>query len=220
MRRVPEPELMLDPDQAEAYSSADFAQAHQAFVSLLQQRLPHLPQTASVLDLGCGPCDVTQRVALAYPNWRIVAIDGSPAMLTLGSHRLARAELQGRVRLELCVLPEQEPSGGPFDVVISNSLLHHLQEPAVLWRAIGRHTTKGGSIAVMDLLRPDGEDELQHLLQAARGEPAVLRRDFENSLRAAYTTNEVLQQLQTNGLTQIEVEQVSERHWLAWGPVD
>jgi hypothetical protein len=36
--RVPEPELMVDADQARAYSEANFAEAHDAFVALVHDR--------------------------------------------------------------------------------------------------------------------------------------------------------------------------------------
>ena len=38
MERIPEPELMDDPEQARAYASADFSEPHQAFVERFTQR--------------------------------------------------------------------------------------------------------------------------------------------------------------------------------------
>ena len=39
MDRVPEPELMLDPDQARAYAEADFEAPHRHCVKTLFERL-------------------------------------------------------------------------------------------------------------------------------------------------------------------------------------
>ena len=51
----------------------------------------------------------------------------------------------------------------------------------------------------------------------AANEPEVLRTDFENSLRAAFSLDEVQQQLDDAGLENLEVEQVSDRHMIIYG---
>ena len=67
MKRIPEPELMDDPEQARAYALADFSEPHQAFIDHFARCFPrHRPRR--VLDLGCGPADVTIRFARAYPD--------------------------------------------------------------------------------------------------------------------------------------------------------
>jgi hypothetical protein len=72
----------------------------------------------------------------------------------------------------------------------------------------------------MDLLRPDSPEQVRALVERhAAGEPAVLRRDFEASLYAAYTVAEVERQLEAAGLEAVRVESVSDRHWIAWGPL-
>ena len=80
MDRVPEPELMLDRDQARAYASADFEEPHSHFITLLQQKLPDLPTDGRALDLGCGSGDIALRFARAFPAWSVEAVDGSPAI--------------------------------------------------------------------------------------------------------------------------------------------
>ena len=78
MERIPEPELMDDPEQARAYASADFSEPHQAFVERFTQCFPgHAPRRA--LDLGCGAADITIRFARAYPDCELTAVDGAPA---------------------------------------------------------------------------------------------------------------------------------------------
>ena len=53
--------------------------------------------------------------------------------------------------------------------------------------------------------------------QSAAGEPEVLRRDFYNSLLAAFEPAEVREQLELAGLAQLEVLEVSDRHMLVRG---
>ena len=53
MKRIPEPELMDEVEQARAYAAADFSEPHQAFVKHFRQRFADY-DPKQVLDLGCG----------------------------------------------------------------------------------------------------------------------------------------------------------------------
>jgi trans-aconitate methyltransferase len=215
MKRIAEPELMDDPAQARAYAEADFSQPHEDFVLHFRERFPRF-RAGRVLDLGCGPADVTQRFAAAFPNAHILGVDGSQAMLRLGRRAIVRAGLQDRVRLQRKYLPCKLP--GDFDALISNSLLHHLAHPMTLWDTIFECSTPGTAVFIMDLSRPASLREARHLVGAYAGDaPEVLRRDFLNSLRAAYRPEEAWRQLQTAGLTKLRIETISDRHWIAWG---
>ena len=68
MQRRPEPELMDDTAQAQAYAQADFEQPHSQVIAHFQRCFPRASITGCVLDLGCGPCDITRRFALTYPD--------------------------------------------------------------------------------------------------------------------------------------------------------
>src|SRR5439155_1263356 len=88
MVRIPEPELMDTEEQARAYAKANFSEAHQSYVTLFQETFPQRPAKATVLDLGCGPADVTLRFAQANPGYSFHAVDGSAAMLTCAREAL------------------------------------------------------------------------------------------------------------------------------------
>ena len=220
MLRVPEPELMLDPAQARAYAAADFAEPHERFVALLGQKLRALPPAGSALDLGCGPGDPTLRLARALPGWQVEGVDGSPAMLALAREAASAAGLAARVRFHEARLPELPAAlaGRRFELVLSNSLLHHLADSAVLWEAVRRCAASGASVFVMDLLRPPSVEAARALVDRyAASEPDVLRRDFFHSLCAAYRPDEAHGQLRRAGLDGLACEVVSDRHLLVWG---
>lgn len=218
MQRVLEPELMEQEDQARAYAEADFAEPHQAVIDLLCARLKSLPATGRALDLGCGPADVTIRFARARPGWTTHGLDGSAAMLAHGQRAVSAAGLDGRVTLQLGRLPDAAPPQPPYDLVFSNSLLHHLPDPAVLWQAVARWTREQGAVFIMDLRRPDSVAQASALVQEyAASEPEVLKRDFFNSLCAAFTPDELRAQLAAAGIDGLQVEVVSDRHLIAWG---
>jgi len=218
MQRIPEPELMTGAEQVAAYARADFAEPHERFIRLLGERFADLPIQGRAADLGCGPCDISIRFARAYPSWRIDAVDGSQLMLDAAGPLIEGAGLSARIARHRRLLPCAPPAHGSYDLVFSNSLLHHLPEASVLWAAVCAWTRPGGAVFVMDLLRPASDGDARRLVdQHAGTEPEVLRADFYHSLLAAYRPDEIGEQLAGAGLEQLVVEVVSDRHWIAWG---
>lgn len=219
MKRIPEPELMDDEAQARAYAEADFEEPNSHFAALFDEFIGRLPEGAAVLDLGCGPGDITLRIAAAHPQIEIHGLDGSGAMLAFGHAALAQQpELRDRVSFIEGLVPDALLPRARYDAVISNSLLHHLHDPETLWRMIQARARPGAPVLVMDLMRPADEATAQALVaQYAANEPEVLRRDFYNSLLAAFELEEVRQQLELAGLARLEVRAVSDRHLLVSG---
>jgi len=211
---------MLDPEQVRAYAAADFAEPHQRFIEELQQRLAPLRQRGVALDLGCGPGDISLRFLRALPGWRVDAVDGSPAMIAAGRQAAVAAGLDDRIVLRELRLPDTAAPRRSYDLLFSNSLLHHLADPSVLWSSLRQLSDPDTQVFVMDLMRPASQADAAALVERyASGEPAVLHTDFYNSLRAAYRPEEVQRQLQAAALTHLEIEVISDRHFIVWGSV-
>ena len=215
MQRTPEPELMDDDAQALAYADADFEDSNSSFVRHFQGTFPEWEGSGTLLDLGCGPADIAARLAHAFPDCAVHAVDGSAAMLRCAEAVVARAGAADRVTLVLADAPLPRDD---YDAVVSNSLLHHLPDPAILWGAIRRFARPGAPVFVMDLARPDSPQAARGVVDAyAAGEPDLLRRDFLLSLHASYSVDEVHAQLDAAGLSGLEVGMVSDRHLAVWG---
>ncbi len=216
MQRIPEPELMDEPAQARAYAEADFSEPNALFVSHFLSLAP--PPTGRLIDLGCGPGDICIRLAGALPGWSIVGLDAGPNMLALADDAVRLAGLADQIELVLARLPELAVTG-PFDALVSNSLLHHLPDPMLLWQAIGKLGASGSLVQVMDLSRPESETEVHQIVAThAASEPEVLRQDFHNSLCAAWRPDEVQAQLEAAGLAdRLAISHPSDRHWLVSG---
>lgn len=214
MHRTPEPEeLMDDAEQALAYARADFSEANALFVSLLEQLAP-AGLDGHLLDLGCGPADIPLTLAQRHRGLRIHALDGAPSMLELARQKLHAAGEPGR-RVELLCehLPCPRLATHGYEVVASNSLLHHLADPAVMWQTVARCAKPRAYVLIMDLARPASEVAVDALVESyAIDEADVLRQDFRNSLFAAYTPAEVETQLHAAGLGSLQVSRVSDRH--------
>jgi hypothetical protein len=68
------------------------------------------------------------------------------------------------------------------------------------------------------LKRPESITEAGRLRDTyAKDEPEVLRRDFYNSLLAAFEVGEIQAQLQDEGLAGLNVKAVSDRHLVISG---
>ncbi len=217
MQRVPEAELMNDPAQAQAYASADFSEPHNRFVELFRQRCGG-PLATEVLDLGCGPGDICRRFARAYPDCTIHAVDAAPAMLELGRRTCRAEQLHERITFFQAHLPAARLPRQYYEVILSNSLLHHLRDPGTLWDSIRRFGHSGTTVFVMDLLRPASTQAANRLVDLyAAAEPDILRQDFHNSLCAAYMAEEVSAQLRSHNLGHLQLEVVSDRHFIVFG---
>lgn len=218
MERVREPELMDDDAQAEAYAVADFAGVNQGFVDGFAARFAGFTGRRFV-DLGCGPADIPIRLARRYADATVVGVDGARAMLALGEDAVRTADLSSRIRLVCARLPDPLPDTPRFDAVVSNSLLHHLHDPAVLWHEVLALGAPGAAVWIMDLTRPASTDDARHLVDTyAAGEREVLRTDFYHSLLAAFTPDEIRDQLRAAGLDRaLELAVVSDRHVVVSG---
>ena len=217
MQRIPEPELMDDAEQALAYALADFSEPHNHFVELFKQSLTDDKLEGCILDLGCGPGDICLRMVHAFPAIRILGIDGASAMLALGREAIVNHGMEDRIELMETYLPGDLPRQN-YAAVISNSLLHHLHDPLVLWRSIKSVAQPGTKIFIMDLMRPQSPAQAKNYVGLyAAGEPEILRHDFYHSLLAAYTAEEVEQQLVEENITGLQVKAVSDRHLIVVG---
>lgn len=219
MERIVEPELMDEATQAEAYARADFEAPHSRLVELFRERFPDAPRAARALDLGCGPGDVALRFAAAFPEWEIDAVDGALAMLNASWICRARFPRVGdRVRFHLGRLPDWHPPHPPYDVFLSNSLLHHLHDAAALWSFLD-HWVQGGAIVfIVDLRRPASLEDARRLTEIfTQGEPQVLKRDFFHSLCASFTPEEIRAQMAGTRFSNFTIETPSDRHILVWG---
>ena len=222
MQRIPEPELMDEVGQVLAYAQADFTASDAAMVERLAQLCGEDPGTALV-DLGCGPGNISLLLADRWPAAKVLGLDGAPRMLAVARERLAGAspDLAARLRFKQALLPLAAAGEleARFSAVVSNSLLHHLHDPAALWQTVAQLGAPGAFVYVQDLRRPDNGEAVEGLVAAEMASaPEVLRRDYRASLHAAFTVVEVEQQLEQAGLAaQLQVEPRQERYLEVWG---
>jgi 2-polyprenyl-3-methyl-5-hydroxy-6-metoxy-1,4-benzoquinol methylase len=216
MDRILEPELMEDEAQVLAYAQADFDEENQGFVERFRDYFPDFSE-GRVLDFGCGPADITIRFAKLYSACQVTGVDASAQMIKMGNQAVRQAGLSGRITLR-CERFEVIAGANVADGAIANSLLHHVPNPLLFWNKLRQLVKPGSPVLVMDLLRPESPEEAQAIVDRyAANEPEVLRRDFYNSLLAAFTEDEVTTQLARMNLTRLLIDVPDDRHWVVGG---
>jgi trans-aconitate methyltransferase len=218
MQRTLEPELMLDHEQAIAYSEADFSESDERFVRRFQSQFD-LPLEGEIFDLGCGPGNIALRMANAFPGCSVTGVDGASAMLDIARSRASQmSNISLKPHFLQAVLPSDALPLGRANAVVSNSLLHHLHDPLVLWRTIKQVSAPNAAVLIVDLRRPETTEIAHRIVDTyARGEPEILLEDFYNSLLAAFEVNEVKNQLDLVGLTELKVQAVGDRYLEVFG---
>ncbi len=217
MLRQPEPELMNDDAEAEAYAQADFAEVNQAFADRLVS-LAGLARSARAVDLGTGAADIPIRVVRALPGWHIVAVDAAPTMLRLARAAVEQARVADRIELVLADAKDTGLAAQSFDVIFSNSILHHVTAADRLWSEVARLARPGALVFLRDLARPDSLEAARAIVSRyAGGESALLQEEYLRSLRSAYTPAEVREQLNRAGLHTLHAAMSSDRHFDIFG---
>lgn len=103
-----------------------------------------------ILDLGSGPGVSTCRLAEAFPEAEVVAVDGEPALLERALARAGRLGVASRVRTRQADLAADLTALGDADLLWTSHVLHHLgDQQAGVTRLAGR-LRPGGLLAVAE----------------------------------------------------------------------
>ena len=131
------------------------------FFDLVAQVGAEVP--ASVVDLGCGPGQLTARLADRWPTAQIVGVDASPEMTARANEHAGP-----RVSFQTSDLRNWQPAE-PVDVIISNATLQWLPEHRELLPGLVDRLAPGGWLAFQV---PGNFGEPSHrLLHELAGEP-------------------------------------------------
>lgn len=198
MKRMPEPELMDDPQQVASYAGPFLDNGYWLFIQRFRKFFPGLDPKGAILDLGCGPATIPLRLAKLFPHCEIHGADGALHMLATARKAVQGAGLEDRIRLFHGILPDNiHLPRERYETVISNSFLHHLTDPMVLWNAIRTYSLPHAAVLVIDLLRPSSKESAEFLVDTyTPNAPPMLRQDMLLSLHAAYTLDEISAQLE------------------------
>ncbi len=138
-------------------------------------------------------------------------------MIDLAASAIHVAGLEHQISVLNSYIPDIPVEPHTYTAILSKSFLHHLSNPMVLWQEAIRLGKPGAVLCVMDLIRPSTPEAARTMVERIMPhEKLVLKRDFYNSLQAAFTITEVEEQLHTIGL-RLSVQQMSDRYMLIKG---
>jgi trans-aconitate 2-methyltransferase len=142
---------MWDPGQYRRYGD----ERARPFFDLLARVAAADPKL--VLDLGCGPGELTATLAERWPDAEVIGVDSSAAMIESAR---SGAQRDGRPSFVPGDVRDWEPAG-PADVLVSNAVLQWLPDQlGVLARWTG-FLADGGWIAVQV---PGNNDQPAHVI--------------------------------------------------------
>ena len=217
---------MNDALQVQKYSEADFSLSDQALVDNLEMYLESLnvvPCKGSLfLDLGCGPGNITERLGNKWPDATVVGIDGSSEMVAIARQKNEQRNKKARIsyfsKNISSLASERLINRLSPDVIISNSLLHHLHDPSVLWDCLKILSKKGTVFYHRDLRRPSSVEKVRSLQKKyLPNSHPILVRDYIASLKAAFTVNEVRNQLDKANIKDFKVFEIDDCYLEVFG---
>ena len=217
--RILEPEVMDTEVEALDYDAMDFDRVNGAFCEDLLRRFPS-PRVC--LDVGTGTGRIPLLLCTRDRNVRVVGVDLAEQMLKKAQANIAAAGFTSRASFR--VADAKSLAGTrPFDLVMSNSLIHHIPNPGEALLAMWACVAPGGGLFVRDLYRPPTEKALEEILirnGGASPEDPAERSQFERqlglfraSLHAALTLEEARALAEQLPGASSEVTMTSDYHW-------
>jgi ubiquinone/menaquinone biosynthesis C-methylase UbiE len=211
LTRVLEPEVMDSLEEARDYDAMDHVAVNRTFVA---DFLAVWDGKGPILDAGTGTAQIPIELCLRAETAQVTGIDLAEHMLALGRENVRRAGLDQRIFLEKCDAKKLPYPTASFGVVISNSIVHHIPEPALVVAEMVRVIFPGGRLFVRDLLRPPDNVTVHHLVTAYAGTASAHQRQmFDDSLRAALSLGEIRGLVSALGFDPGTVKQTTDRHW-------
>jgi ubiquinone/menaquinone biosynthesis C-methylase UbiE len=241
LTRILEPEVMDSEQDASEYNSMDHSEVNRRFVDDLltfastgwsrQAAISEArfqdnetagaacsksPKMAlgDVLDVGTGTALIPVALCKQHSACRIMAVDMAVSMLNLAVYNVEASGLRERIQLAQIDAKRMIFPDAMFDVVMSNSIIHHLPVPKDCVAEMVRVLRPDGMLFVRDLMRPADQATLTNLVQTYAGnESDYSRQLFADSLRAALTLEEMRELVAGFGFPAESVSATSDRHW-------
>jgi ubiquinone/menaquinone biosynthesis C-methylase UbiE len=154
------------------------------------------------LDLGTGPGSLVMELAVRFPDALIIGLDISLPMAQLARERARAAGAQNVsfVVADVHHLPFQPQSVG---MIVSQGAMHHWHDLDMALGEIKAVLSARCFVYLSDLRRDAPDEVVQHIASLLNEKQA---RAFLNSVRAAYTIEELSSLAGGSGLKEVRVE--------------
>jgi ubiquinone/menaquinone biosynthesis C-methylase UbiE len=112
--------------------------------------VPYLKPSMKVLDVGCGPGNITTGLAKLVPDGSVIGVDMAEDVLIQAR---AHAESQGQHNVTFVTgnVFNLDYEDGTFDVIYAHQVLQHLHDPTAAVKEMRRVVKPGGLVAIRDM---------------------------------------------------------------------
>ena len=231
MERIPEPELMEKKEQVISYDEADFSEGEITLINqinhyLLEKNIS-LSEKDLIVDLGCGPGNISEKLAIKWPNTEVVGIDGSKEMILRAEHNKEISNYQKKLKnLRYICADIKDIKSTNFllkkkiSLLVSNSLIHHITHLEDFFNTIRSLSSNSTVNFHKDLKRPlDEKCALELKEQCSTKYNEILTNDYYASLRASYTFKELKNFTLENNLSSLDVFEDGDEYLIVYGNV-
>jgi trans-aconitate 2-methyltransferase len=143
-------------------------------VDLLQKSVEMMGDSTSlvkkILDLGCGPGNVTPYLCEMFPNATVHGIDSSETMIEKARKATSKANYHNRATFEIDTIESAlaKPLTEKYDFIYSNAALHWCVNHETLFPGIIQQLLKPTN-GVFAMQMPDTRTQKSHLLMETAG---------------------------------------------------
>ena len=231
MERIPEPELMLEKQQVISYDEADFSEGEVNLINqinyyLLRKNIS-LGEKDLIVDLGCGPGNISEKLANKWPNTEVIGIDGSKEMILRAEYNKSISNNQKKLKNLRYVCSDIKDIKSNnilfkkrISLLVSNSLIHHITNLEDFFNTIGSLSSNITVNFHKDLKRPlDEKSALELKVQCSKINNEILANDYYASLRASYTFKELKNFTLENNLSSLDVFEEGDNYLIVYGNV-
>ena len=231
MERIAEPELMNKKEQVISYNEADFSEGEKNFINQINYYLRKnnivLGKKDLIIDLGCGPGNISEKLSAKWPQTEVIGIDGSKEMVkkALSNKKLSINQRKLKKLNYICAdIKDFElseiTSNKEITLLVSNSLIHHITYLEEFFKSIIRLSNNQTINFHKDLKRPADENTALELKDKLSNKyNNTLINDYYASLRASYTYKELKNYILENNLRSLDVFEDGEQYLIVYGKV-
>ena len=231
MERIPEPELMEQKEQVIFYDKADFSEGEDNLIKqinyyLLKKNIS-LSEKDLIVDLGCGPGNISEKLSIKWPNTEVVGVDGSKEMIIKAESNKkmhSNREIVKNLRYICADIKNIElktiSSKKEISLLVSNSLIHHITYLDDFFKTIIKLSSHQTLNFHKDLKRPlDEKVALDLKKKCSEKYNNILTNDYYASLRASYNYKELKDFTLKNNLFALEVFEDGDQYLIVYGKV-
>ena len=188
--RTPEPEMLME--DFHSTSAYDFEGKDGVLLGVYYYQIIQMCGLIkigdTVVDLGCGSCNLLCILAELNPDSEFIGVDLSDEMLELARKNIKEKNIKNIKLIKQDITNIKEIDNNSIDVVISSMAIHHLPTKEMLtslFAEIQRILKQEKRVYLYDFGKTKRTETINFLLNTVTNE--FVREDYRNSLMAAFT---------------------------------